>query len=204
MLSFKKLPVVCICWTERAESTLLLGEAGCSIEHVFILSFGKDNRFLTSVSVRPRYLWSSAKAVPRQVTLWCRYFTICHFLVLSCGFSWPLAVCLAVSGSMGAHQEMRNSSLLLMLHRKLMVTGVVCSVHTVSQIDNSALKSSRKCSWLGTCKLAKPMEVVLVFLVVEVSRCSWRCWALVQAAAGDVQHGTYSWQPPHCSWWAWV
>lgn len=108
------LPVVCTCGTERAESTLELGRAGCSIEHMFTLSFGKDNRFLTSVSVRLRYLWSSIKVVPRQLTLWYRFLTICHFLVISCSFSWPLAVPLAVSSSMGAYQETRNSLLLSM------------------------------------------------------------------------------------------
>lgn len=114
MLSFKMLPVVCTCGTERAESTLELGRAGYSIEHMFTLSFGKDNRFLTSVSVRLRYLWSSIKVVPRQLTLRYRFLTICHFLVISCGFSWPLAVPLAVSSSMGAYQETTNSLLLSM------------------------------------------------------------------------------------------
>lgn len=91
---------------------------------MFTLSFGKDNRFLTSVSVRLRYLWSSIKAVLRQLTLQYRFFTICHFLVISCGFSWPLTVPLAVSASMGAYQETRNS--LSMLHEMLMAAGVAC------------------------------------------------------------------------------
>lgn len=75
---------------------------------MFALSFGKDNRFLTSVSVRLKYLWSSIKAAPRQLTLRYRFFTICHFLVISCSFSWPLTVPLAVSASMGSlprHKE---------------------------------------------------------------------------------------------------
>lgn len=35
-----------------------------------------------------------------------------------------------------------------------------------------------------------------MFSAAEVSRCSWKCWALVQGAAGDVQHDTYSWSLP--------
>lgn len=98
---------------------------------MFALPFGKDNRFLTSVSVRLRYLWSSIKAVPRQLTLPYRFFTICHFLLISCGFSWPLTAPLAVSTSTGAYEGARNSSLLSALRKTLVATAIVCSVNIV-------------------------------------------------------------------------
>lgn len=98
---------------------------------MFALLFGKDNGFLTSVSVRQRYLWSSINTVPRQLTLPYRFFTICHFLLISCGFSWPLTVPLAVSTSMGAYQGARNSLLLSALCETLVATALVCSVNVV-------------------------------------------------------------------------
>lgn len=148
---------------------------------MFALSFGKDNRFLTFVSVRLKYLWSSIKAVPRQLTLRYRFFTICHFLVISCGFSWPLTVPLAVSASMGAYQDTRNSLLLSVLHGMLIAMGIVCSVNTVTKREEkAALKSFRKySSGLDVWKLAKAVGVALVLLVAAVSRCSCGCWALV-------------------------
>lgn len=75
---------------------------------MFTPSFGKDNRFLTSVSVRLRYLWSSIRAVPRQLTLRYRFF---HNLPFSCDKLWLFlasrgaSCCVSQHGSLPGNEE---------------------------------------------------------------------------------------------------
>lgn len=156
---------------------------------MFTLSFGKDNRFLTSVSVRLRYLWSSIKAVPRQLTLRCRLLNLpfsCDKLQLFLA-SCSASCCVSQHGSLP-----RNEEFLAVVNAAWNAHGYFSKYYRVDW--KSSLEEFQKNMLLGLTqgKLAEPVVVGPVPLVAEVSGWSCGCCTLFQGAAGDAQHGWHS------------